>query len=231
MNNESDYKKVTMPTAISAIVPVFNEEQTVALVIEALLHSNVIDEVICVNDGSTDHSLAILKKYQDQIKLINLKKNQGKGYALAEGIKSAKNEIVAFIDADLTNLADEHIKALVKPILTGKFKAVLGYPSKGWMPDPFSNLTGERVYYKKDLVPHLEKMAKTRFGVEIFLNNLFTEDKIKKLPLKHLRGLFKYEKHDSITGLKELLVEAAEIAQEIGKREGLLPEINKLLSA
>ncbi len=218
-----------MQTAISTIVPIFNEEQTVAQVIETLLKNNLINEVICVNDGSTDNSLAILKKYKDKIKLINFKKNHGKGYALVKGIKSAKNEIVAFIDADLTNLSNEHIKALFEPILAGKFKAVLGYPSKGWMPDPFSNLTGERVYYKNDLIPHLEKMAKTRFGIEIFLNNLFTEEETKKLPLKQLRGLYKYEKHDSITGLKELLGEAVEIVQEIGRQESLLPEDKQII--
>ncbi|HAJ33349.1 MAG TPA: hypothetical protein DCK79_08235 [Candidatus Atribacteria bacterium] len=67
-------------------------------------------------------------------------------------------------------------------------------------------------------------MAKTRFGVEIFLNNLFEEDETKKVPLKQLRGLYKHEKRNSVNAFREYLDEAVEIAQEIGRREGLLPE-------
>jgi len=66
-------------------------------------------------------------------------------------------------------------------------------------------------------------MKKTRFGAEIFLNNLF-EKETKKIPLKNLAGLLKYEKRNSSKAFKEYLNEAVEIAQEIGRREGLLPE-------
>jgi len=208
---------------VSAIVPVFNEEKTIAGVIESLLNNHLINEVICVNDGSTDKSLKILNKYRNRIKLINLKKNKGKGYALARGIGEAKGEIVIFIDADLTNLSSGHIENILEPILEGGSRAVLGFPSNGWMPDIFQNLTGERVYYKIDLIPHLQQMASTRFGVEVFLNNLFSDKQTTKIPLKQLKGLYKYEKHGSLTGYKELLVEGVEIAKEIGKREGLLP--------
>jgi glycosyltransferase involved in cell wall biosynthesis len=212
-----------MKKFVSAIVPVFNEEKTVAGVIEVLLKNPLINEVICINDGSTDKSLEILKKFNHSIQLIDFEKNRGKSYALVEGIKKAKGEVITFIDADLTNLSNVHLKDLLEPVLESKFRAVLGYPSSGWMPDPFSNLTGERAYYKKDLTPHLDKMAKTKFGVEIFLNGLFPEDQTKKVPLKQLRGLYKYEKRNSTNAFKEYLGEAVEIAQEIGRREGLLP--------
>lgn len=220
------YRKMT----ISAIVPVFNEEKTVAGVVNVLLGNSLIDEVICINDGSTDKTLTVLESFKGKIKLINFNKNKGKSYALVEGIKKARGEVVTFFDADLTNLSDNHIKTLLDPILEGKFRAVLGYPSNGWAPNPFSDLTGERAYYKKDLVPHLEKMAKTKFGVEIFLNGLFAESETKKVPLKHLRGLYKYEKRNSTNAIKEYLGEAVEIAQEIGKREGLLPRDYQIIA-
>jgi cellulose synthase/poly-beta-1,6-N-acetylglucosamine synthase-like glycosyltransferase len=86
---------------VSAIVPVFDEETTVKKVVEVLLANNQIDEVICVNDGSSDDSLAVLETFGDQITLIDLKQNQGKGYALAAGIRAARYEIVAFFDAKL----------------------------------------------------------------------------------------------------------------------------------
>ena len=229
--DKSSYKKTWKQKSVSAIVPVFNEEKTIAKVVKTLLKSNLIDEVICINDGSTDKSLAILKKFKDKIRLFDLRKNHGKGFALAVGIKKAKGEVVTFIDADLITLSDNHIKTLLEPILEGKVKAVLGYPARGYLPNVFSNLTGERAYYKKDLVPHLEKMAKTRFGVEIFLNDLFDEEKTKKVPLKQLVGLYKHEKRNSANAFKEYLNEAVEIAQEIGRREGLLPEDRRIIAS
>lgn len=228
--NDDYYQELKTQKNISAIVPVFNEEKTVAGVIEVLLKNPLINEVICINDGSTDKTLIVLQDYKDKIQLIDFNKNKGKSYALVEGIKKAKGEIVTFFDADLTNLSDDHIKTLLEPILEKKFKAVLGYPSNGRVPDVFSNLTGERAYYRKDLVPHLEKMAKTRFGVEIFLNNLFSEEETKKIPLKKLRSLYKYEKRNLTNAFKEYLSEAVEIAQEIGKREGLLPRDYQIIT-
>jgi len=224
------YQDLKTQKTISAIVPVFNEEKTVAGVVEVLLNNSLINEVICINDGSTDKTLTVLESFKDKIQLVNFNKNKGKSYALVEGIKKAKGEIITFFDADLTNLSDNHIKTILDPVLESKFKAVLGYPSNRWVPGPFSNLTGERAYYKKDLVPHLDKMAKTKFGVEIFLNDLFTKNETKKVPLKQLRGLYKYEKRNSINAFKEYLGEAVEIAQEIGKREGLLPRDYQIIA-
>ncbi len=88
---------------VSAIVPVFNEEIRVGKVIGTLLKSNLIDEVICINDGSSDKSLEVLKKFGKKIKLINFKTNKGKGTAVAEGIKEARGNFLFFCDSDLIN--------------------------------------------------------------------------------------------------------------------------------
>ena len=221
----------TKKIVVSAIVPVFNEEQTVSGVIETLLKNPLIDEVICINDGSTDDSLKKLKNFKNRIQIISLRKNKGKGFALAKGIKNANGKIVLFIDADLVNLSDAHLEKLLNPISNKEIKAVLGYPTKNeYFPEIFSKLTGERVYYRKDLIPHLVKMSQTRFGVEVFLNSLFKEKETKKIPLKHLKGLLKYEKRNSSDAIQEYLNEAVEIALEIGRKEGLLPADKKIIN-
>lgn len=169
---------------VSAIVPVFNEEKGAALVIKTLLKTKGLNEIICVNDGSTDKSLEVLKSFGQKIKVIDLKKNRGKGFALASGIKKAKNEILVFIDADLKNLSEEHVRMLFLPLVKTRAKAVIGYSAKKglrkYFPDIFSYLSGERAYYKEDLLPYLDEMAQTRFGVEIFLNGLFKKKEVKR---------------------------------------------------
>ncbi len=229
-----------MKKSVSAIVPIFNEEKTVDGVVHALLKSDLIDEVICINDGSTDKSLDILRGFGHRIQLIDLKQNQGKGFALCEGIRRTRSEIVAFFDADLINLSDEYIETLLNPILNDKARVVLGYPAKkAYYPADsiFSRLTGERAYYKNDLILHIEKMAVTRFGIEVFLNDLFSKEKIKKIPLIGLRGLFKYEKRGISMAFKEYINEAVEITKELAKKEVLsfedyeiLGNLNKVIS-
>ncbi len=59
------------PARISAIVPVFNEQRTVSTVVDTLLQCRLIDEVVCVNDGSTDRSLEILRRFGDRIVLVD----------------------------------------------------------------------------------------------------------------------------------------------------------------
>lgn len=215
---------------ISAIIPVFNEERTIASVIACLLQNSYIDEVICVNDASTDKSLSILQSFGNKINLVSLPKNYGKGYALAEGVKIAKSELVMFLDGDLINFSDTHIQSLLNPMEKNKtIRAVVGHPiansKKIWhFSGLWSSLSGERVYYKRDLLPHLKYLAKTRFGAEIYLNQLFTKDETVKVPLKNLDMLFKHEKFRMKGAVKEWLREFAEIAQEVGKREGILPK-------
>jgi len=217
--------KIKKEKYVSAIVPVFNEEKTVKKVIEALLKSNLISEVISVNDGSTDKSLDVLKSFGGKIKQVSYKKNRGKGFALALGIQKAKGELVIFFDSDLINLSDKHIKTLLNYIFKGEYKAVLGFPKRGSSnPKILVHLTGQRAYQRKNLLPYLEKMKKTRYGVETFLNSLFNKKETKVIPLEGLIHLVKYEKLDFSGAFKEYIIEAVEIAKEMRKKEIIAPD-------
>lgn len=220
-----------MEKSVSAIIPVFDEEKNISRLIKFLLKVTLIGEIVCVNDGSTDKSLEILKGFGNKIKIISYKNNRGKGYALAEGIKKAKGEITLFLDADLINLTEKHIQNVLSPILSGSKKAILGYGTPGKnhffaSSSIVKRVTGQRAYYRKDLIPHLNKIAKTKYGVEIYLNSLFGEKETKMVPLVKLGHIWKHKKHKTPRALKQYIVMGKEIAQEIGKRE--LREYSKL---
>ena len=192
--------------SISAIIPFLNEEKKIAHVVQQLLKNPLIDEVICINDGSTDKSVQKLKKYTQRIHLIDLKTNHGKGYALAKGIEKAKGEIVVFFDADLTNLTQEHIDSLLEPIVVKKARAVLGYSTGGYFAFWFKSVTGERAYYRKDVLPHTNALRLTnRFSTEYYLNSLFHKDEVVRVPLHKLVHLLKHEKYTFRSTIKETL--------------------------
>lgn len=99
---------------VSVCVPVYNVEPYLKECLDSLLNQTLKEiEIVCVNDGSTDNSLAILEDYASHnanIKVIS-QKNQGLGGARNTGIKNASGEYIGFIDAD--DLADKDMYKLM----------------------------------------------------------------------------------------------------------------------
>ncbi len=102
---------------LSVVVPCFNEEKRLPQRFPAAykyFRKNVPDfEMILINDGSADRSAEILKKIAQnypRVKIISYAKNQGKGYALKQGVKQSVGEIVAFMDADFAISVSESSK-------------------------------------------------------------------------------------------------------------------------
>ena len=88
---------------ISVIMPIYNDEEKIYDSINSVLSQSLTDiELICVDDGSTDNSLRILKSLaekDDRIRVFS-QKNQGSGKARNKGISEAKGEYIAFLDSD-----------------------------------------------------------------------------------------------------------------------------------
>lgn len=97
------YPKTDKKYSISVLVPSFNEEKTIAETVNSIFESEYpINEVIVLNDGSTDNTKKIveklIKKYPNLI-LLN-KQNSGKADSLNQGLKISKSDLVAVVDAD-----------------------------------------------------------------------------------------------------------------------------------
>ncbi|MCC5907089.1 MAG: glycosyltransferase family 2 protein [Balneolaceae bacterium] len=85
---------------LSVIIPVYNGERYISDAIDSVLAQNYSPiEIIVVDDGSTDSTKKVLKKYKDQIVYI-YKKNGGISSARNAGLDAVKGEFIAFIDAD-----------------------------------------------------------------------------------------------------------------------------------
>lgn len=109
---------------ISIIIPTYNEEDVILKCLYSLeIQTGVDFEVIVVDDGSTDKTLRVLSDLRSKIYDLGILKQEHKGPGAGRnlGAKSAKGDILVFIDSDMT--FDKHfLKMLVKPILAGKTK-------------------------------------------------------------------------------------------------------------
>ena len=90
---------------LSVIIPVRNEEANIARLIGELLEqSDTVDEIICVNDGSTDRSATIISGYP--VILVDIEEKpegwMGKSYACFLGAKKSSNDLLLFIDSDVS---------------------------------------------------------------------------------------------------------------------------------
>lgn len=107
----------------SIIIPVFNEQGNIGILIEKLIKTiDRNDELIIVNDGSTDNTKDEVKKFN--CKLINLEFNMGKGAAMKEGLKNSTNDLIIFMGGDGQDDPNE-INLLVSEIKNG-FDYVIG---------------------------------------------------------------------------------------------------------
>jgi glycosyltransferase involved in cell wall biosynthesis len=208
----------------SVVVPVHNEQATLADLVSTILASELVDEVVCVDDCSTDSSREILRGFGPRIALVELDQNRGKGGALAAGTWRANGAIVVFVDADLVNLSADHLRALVEPLRERAARVSLGFfPGASRYSRLIARVTGprftgERAYYRRDLLAHLPSIAGTRFGVEVYLNRLFAKSETVVVPLPGLSGLGKEDKHPAGVATREYAGEMLEVTREYLRR-------------
>ena len=107
---------------ISVIIPVYNEEKVIGSCLESLAKQTYKDlEIIVIDDGSTDKSVAIIEN--SKLKIANLlllkQKHVGPGAARNLGASKAKGDILVFVDADM-EFEPDFVGKLIAPIVAGK---------------------------------------------------------------------------------------------------------------
>lgn len=222
---------------ISAIICAYNEEKTVGNVLFSVAESQLFDEIIVVNDGSTDRTREIIEDCRKTIGVIDihLHQNKGKGYAMASGIEQAKYAVVVFIDADLSCQGLDHIEQIIRPLLWKKARMTLGYTTVNIFSrriNPMKILTGERALFRKDILPLLPKMKESRFGVETLLYMYYRSKGLRMdfIHMRNLRHLTKYEKSPFFTATRNYFFEGYEIAATVAGNLDLMVSSKKMMT-
>lgn len=156
----------TRQSKVAAIVPAYNEAETIREVLQVLAATPRISEVLVVSDGSTDQTVEIARDMG--IRAIHLRQNQGKGLAMAVGVAHTDAEILTFVDGDILNLTTEQLTGLIEPVLEGRSDMNVGVRDRGpalngWQRQHGPLLSGIRCLRREifEAVPetHLEGFA------------------------------------------------------------------------
>lgn len=143
MTGETRQQSPSAPGAshrVAAIVPAFNEQETLADVLSVLKETPQVDEILVVSDGSTDETVAIAQALG--VKVLHLHKNHGKGMALAMGAVHTSAPILVFVDGDIMNLSEYLLYQLIDPVISGQAAMNVGVRHRGWLIDFFHRRYG-----------------------------------------------------------------------------------------
>lgn len=208
---------------ISAIVPAYNEAARIGAVLTPLLAAPSVAEVIVVDDGSTDGTAEVARRYG--VKVVRLAENRGKGAAMAAGVRAASGDTLLFLDADLTGLTAQHVEDLVRAYKEGEAEVVIAVFRKGHAATDLSQmivpfLSGQRIMPKK-LWERAEALTQAEdFGIEMALTKLaFREGwRQKTVVWEGVSHVRKEEKRGFWQGFIERLKMYANIVRSIFRR-------------
>lgn len=193
-----------MTAKVTCIIPAWNEADRIGSVLQAVLFHPEIDEVLVIDDASTDRTSEIAKSLG--AKVLRLERNGGKSAAIAAGIAAANGDFLVFLDADLIGLSASDVTKLLSPVLQGQADAAISLRRNApwpWRVIGLDYISGERVMSRSFLLDHIDHIAGLRrFGLEVFLNGLWISCRVRLcvVPLA-AKSPLKAEKHGLIKGL------------------------------
>jgi len=202
---EEESSKARRPQ-VAAIVPAYNEAETIREVLQALAAVPLFSEILVVSDGSTDKTVEIARAMG--MRTIHLRRNRGKGMAMAIGVAHTDAEILTFVDGDILNLTAEQLAGLIQPVLDGRSDMSVGVRNRGaalnsWQRQHGPLLSGIRCLRREifEAVPesHLEG-----FAIETGLNWACEELGMRTTTtlLHNLKHLVKEKKRGLVRGFR-----------------------------
>ncbi|MGM0440395.1 MAG: glycosyltransferase family 2 protein [Chlamydiota bacterium] len=190
---------------VAAVVTAYNEEKHVADVLKVLVAAECLDEVIFVDDGSTDKTPQIAEEFSG-VRCLKNSCNKGKGKSMEAGVQATSADIIFFCDADIKGLTADIVSEIVSPVRDGDYDLFIG------VRDNVSQkavkfvalLSGERAL-RRELWEELDGDYKEHYRVETGLNTL-AKTQGYRVGFKKFKyyNTFKESKH-GIKGLWERL--------------------------
>jgi glycosyltransferase involved in cell wall biosynthesis len=174
---------------ITVIIPTYNEEHTIREILSRVQATQIADEILVVDDGSTDGTRDILEEIHSQgsVRVIYHEHNHGKGAAVRTGIEAAAGEVIIIQDADLEYDPRDY-PALLRPIEEGIAEVVFGSRFLGGARRPimFWHMVANKMLTLVTNILYNNILTDMETGYKVFIRTVVAD-----IPL-HARG-FEFE--------------------------------------
>lgn len=191
---------------VAAIIPTLNEEENIPRVIEPLKRSRFINEIIVVDDGSSDGTAQTARECG--VRVVEHGINKGKGIAMETGMRATSAEILFFADADLLQFKPEHADALIDPVIQGDAGMAVGLRDRGafltWLLPAVAPVLGGERAIRRDIFSKLSGKAASNFGIETVMNAYCRKHRIsvRYIPMRGVTQVIKERKYGFWKGFK-----------------------------
>ena len=166
---------------LTIIIPIFNEKNTIVNLLDKIEDQKYINkEILLIDDCSEDNSLELIRsyKFKSEFKILEHKKNKGKGACIKTAKKFVNGDIILIQDADLEYNPEDYYK-LIKPILENKTNIVYGSRVLGKKRYSHTAFTSKlRIFFNHALtllsnVINNQKLTDAHTCYKVFRKNLF----------------------------------------------------------
>jgi glycosyltransferase involved in cell wall biosynthesis len=194
-----------MKPKVAVVIPAHDEAARIEAVLRAVLRARLVDEIIVVDDGSTDGTSEVVKRFEG-VRLVKFSANLGKAGAMQAGVGATEAEIIAFLDADLVGLTPDHVDLIVRPLLLDQCDMCIGVfrGGKFWS-DTAQRITplisGQRAI-RREIIYAFPFFQECRMGAEVLLNMAAKRSKarVMRVILRGVSNSFKERKFGLVKG-------------------------------
>ena len=184
----------------AAVIPAWNEAETVGAVVYAALDAGLIDEVVVVDNASSDSTGNVAATHGARVVHEPM---AGKGEAMRAGVAAASHaDVIVFLDADLVGLRPHHVDGLVASVMAGDADMACGLFDRGPVANPIfleglPVLTGQRAL-RRELFEQLNLRDVQGYRVEAALNSLVAQRGLRRRD-QVLPGLWHRTKEEKLS--------------------------------
>lgn len=166
---------------VSCLIPCYNERERIARVLNIIVSTKYIQQVICVDDGSTDGTAEYIERNWPTVEVVRLLHNQGKTKAIKQGLQYVEYATLLMMDADLQGLQKEELEAALDAYKECHEvdMVILRRINSPWFVKWYRSdvlLSGERILQTADLKQILKQRLKC-YQLEVAINRYMLRHK------------------------------------------------------
>lgn len=235
---------------VTCLIPCYNERERIAQVLNVIMRTNYIAQVVCVDDGSDDGTADFIAFNWPDVEVVRLPHNHGKTEAIRQGLEYVQHNTLLMMDADLQDLSIDELEAALEAYVTHTSidMIIMRRINSPWFVKWYRSdvlLSGERILRTADLKQVLNQKLKC-YQLEVAINRYMLRHKkvVRWMPWSAM-NTYKVDKLGVLDGSKKefkmyvdivnyvgfshMCLQLASFTKKLGHRKSFKPATNKQL--